>query len=137
VIALDVEENLILVRQYRFGTESFTLEIPGGVLEPGETPEQGCVRELREETGYVGDTIVKLGVVEPNPALQNNRCTTFLITGCRPESVQDLDPGEDVTVELHSVEQLGQMIRSGAVTHSLVVAALGLYRLHADEVARS
>lgn len=129
VIALVDDGRAIMVRQYRFGSESFTLEIPGGVLEPGESALEGIVRELREETGYVAEEVVELGFVQPNPAIQNNRCTTFLATGCRKIASQNLDPGEDITVELHALDELYAMVRRGELTHSLVVAALGMHAL--------
>jgi ADP-ribose pyrophosphatase len=135
VVAFTEGEEMVLVRQYRFGSERFTLEIPGGVVDPDESPAVGAVRELREETGYVGEKVVELGFVEPNPALQNNRCYTYLITGCRPTMDQELDPGEDVSVELHTMSELRQMIRRGEVTHSLVVAAMELFRLHRDSIS--
>jgi 8-oxo-dGTP pyrophosphatase MutT (NUDIX family) len=81
------------------------------------------VRELREETGFIGDNAELIGVVEPNPAFQNNRCGTLLVRGVRQVAAQDLDPNEEIRVRLEPLERIPELIRSGAITHSLVVAA--------------
>ncbi|MBU1702225.1 MAG: NUDIX domain-containing protein [Candidatus Eisenbacteria bacterium] len=78
VVALTDDDQLVLVRQYRFGRETFTLEIPGGVVERGEDPAIAAARELREETGYACGAIEPLGWHEPNPAIQNNRVHSFV-----------------------------------------------------------
>jgi 8-oxo-dGTP pyrophosphatase MutT (NUDIX family) len=111
------------VEQYRHGTQSITLEIPGGMVDPGEDMTVAGVRELREETGFIGDNAELIGVVEPNPAFQNNRCGTLLVRGVRQVAAQDLDPNEEIRVRLEPLERIPELIRSGAITHSLVVAA--------------
>ena len=80
-------------------------------------------RELREETGYAARSWKRIGVVHPNPAIQGNRCFTYLATGCR--KVGDLmpDEGEDLAVELIPLRRIPDLIRKGRITHSLVIAA--------------
>jgi len=73
VLAITSDRKVLLVRQPRAGTASVTVEIPGGMVDPNEAPITAAARELREETGYVSDPLVPLGVVEPNPALFSNR----------------------------------------------------------------
>jgi len=124
VIALTDRNQVVLVRQFRAGTRSVTLEIPGGGVE--RTDGSALVaarRELREETGYAARSWKRLGVVQPNPAFQSNRCTTYLARGCR--CVGDLipDAGEDLAVELVPLSRIPGLIRSGRITHSLVIAA--------------
>ncbi|HEY3351049.1 MAG TPA: NUDIX hydrolase [Thermoanaerobaculia bacterium] len=123
VVALTDSREVVLVRQFRAGTRSVTLEIPGGSVETGETAAAAVRRELREETGYAARSWRRLGVVHPNPAIQGNRCFTYLATGCR--SVGDLmpDEGEDLAVELVPLRRIPDLIRKGRITHSLVIAA--------------
>ena len=78
VIPFTEDGQVILIRQYRAGTHEVTLEIPGGMIDAGEDPADAAARELAEETGYVAGSLEPLGVVQPNPAIQDNRCYTFL-----------------------------------------------------------
>lgn len=125
VVALTPEGLFILVRQYRHGTREYTVEIPGGAVDRGDAdPAAAARRELEEETGYVPATLEPIGVVEPNPAFQTNRCHTFLARGARPEGTMSLDPGEEIEVFLASPDEVVGMVRRGEIRHSLVIAAL-------------
>ena len=74
------EGKLVMVRQYRHGTETITSEIPGGLIDDGETPEQAAARELEEESGFRAEEIVLLGKVNPNPALFQNGSELYVCT---------------------------------------------------------
>jgi len=123
VVALTPEEDVVLVRQFRHGTGAFTLEIPGGMIDKGETPAQAAIRELREESGYVGDGPVLLGVVTPNPAFLNNHCHTYLLQNCRRVGELQLDRGEDLEVLTRPLHEIPRIIASGAIDHALVICA--------------
>lgn len=126
VVALTPANELILIRQFRQGTDSVTLEIPGGMVDPGESAQQAAVRELLEETGYACASCLPIGVVEPNPALQSNRCYTFLATGCVWTGHAGFDPTdstEECVLVLAPAAEAGALVQSGQITHSLVVAA--------------
>ena len=81
------------------------------------------LRELREETGYVGTEVKLIGVVEPNPAFQNNFCGTILVENVRQTQDQDLDSHEEIIVYTRPLSDIPEMIRTRQITHSLVVAA--------------
>ena len=71
------------------------------MVDPGEDPALAAARELEEETGYVAGRLVALGPVHPNPALQANRCHSFLALDCVKRHEGRQDAGEDIAVELH------------------------------------
>jgi ADP-ribose pyrophosphatase len=124
VIALTPSDEVVLVWQYRFGSDSLSLEIPGGVIDAGEAPEHAALRELREETGYEADRAELLVVVEPNPALQSNRCYTFVARGARPTAATRLDPMEEIETTLLPSGRVADLLDSGQITHALVQGAL-------------
>lgn len=118
--------RVLLLRQYRFGLENFSLEIPGGVCETREPPKTTAARELREETGYRAKEIVELGWVHPNPALQANRCHCYLARGL----VRAGPPRPDRDEQFEAVEvrlaDIPHLIRERRITHTLVVSAFQL-----------
>jgi 8-oxo-dGTP pyrophosphatase MutT (NUDIX family) len=127
VIPLTPERQVVMIQQYRHGIRDITLEIPGGLIEPEDTPAGAALRELREETGYRSDEIIDLGCVHPNPAIQSNLCHTFLAKNVRSAGDQAMDEKEDIEVVLHPLEDIPRLIRQGSITHSLVIVAF--YRL--------
>lgn len=122
--------RVVLIRQWRYGTASECLEIPGGLIDPGETERQAAERELLEETGYRATEWQSLGFTYPNPAFMSNRLTTFLATGLTLQ-----EPGrtvfgvedERITVEPTPLERIPELIRGGEMTHALVIAAFHLF----------
>ncbi len=123
VIPVTEDGRIVFVHQYRHGTEEVSLEIPGGVVDEGESPLEAARRELLEETGYEAETIERIGVVAPNPAIQNNRCYTFLATNVRRVRGQSLDAMEDIAVELIDAGDVAALIAGGTINHALVVGA--------------
>lgn len=130
VVAVTEDDRLVLVRQFRHGSEKVSLEIPGGLIDPHETdPAQAAARELREETGYEAANIELLGVMNPNPALFTNRCSVYLATGCRRVGDLAMDPGEDIEVLTVPTDELDSLIRRGEIEHALVLAAIAFWRV--------
>ncbi|AMP96980.1 DNA mismatch repair protein MutT [Pedobacter cryoconitis] len=132
-VALTKDNKLILVRQYRHAADIISLEIPGGVIEPGEDPEQGIKRELLEETGYSFETCELIATLYPNPATADNRTFTYLLTGGIQTQEQDLDEHEILNVEEYTVEEVKQLLIDNKIEQSLHTAALfyGLMKLEA------
>jgi 8-oxo-dGTP pyrophosphatase MutT (NUDIX family) len=127
VVALTTDDQLVLVRQFRYGIDEFSLEIPGGVMDPGEDPVTAGLRELREETGFAGAPAKLLGSVHPNPAIQANRCHFVLVDGAA--KIHDLawDDDEEIEVITQPVEEVLALARSGGIVHGLVLNALMLF----------
>jgi 8-oxo-dGTP pyrophosphatase MutT (NUDIX family) len=130
VVALTPEQEVVLVRQYRHGAGALSLEIPGGLVEAGDSAQSAALRELEEETGYQGRDVRFLGSVSPNPAIQNNLCHTYLVLDARPRSRQNLDDKEDIETVLEPLDKIPGLIREGVIDHSLVLSAFFLYLLH-------
>jgi 8-oxo-dGTP pyrophosphatase MutT (NUDIX family) len=124
VVARTPAGRFVMVRQYRFGSRSVTLEIPGGMVDRGEAPEQGARRELREECGYAAPRWQPLGAVQANPAIHDNLLHMFLAEDALPVGAQQPDEGEDIQVIELSPEELRAAIAGGEVRHSLVLCAL-------------
>lgn len=133
IIPITAAGEVVMVRQYRHGVADLTLEIPGGMLDATDPDARVAAhREMVEETGYDADSIEPLGVAHPNPAIQGNRCHTFVARNATRRGVPQhgyTEHTEPVVVPLGRVPGL---IRSGVITHALVIVAFHLLQL-ADE----
>ena len=136
VVPLTPAGEVVLVRQWRHGTKDFTLEIPGGLVDPGEDPGAAAAREVREETGYAGDPPVEIGVVEPNPAILNNVTHTFLIENCARVGELQLDAGEDLEVVTAPLGEIPGLIGAGEIKHSLVICGFWWLALRRPDLLR-
>ncbi len=129
VVAVTDRDEVLLIRQYRHGIGSETIEIPGGCVDPGETPLEAAKRELLEETGYVSDDWSCIGQVIPNPAIQTNTCYIFLAAGSRKEKDPSFDTTEHIVTFKAPVEDIPKLVLEKRITHSLVVSAFYWYCL--------
>ena len=134
VIAVTPDEQLVMVEQYRHGSDTVELEIPGGMMDVGDaSPEATGARELREETGYAGGKARLIGEIFPNPAIMSNRCYTVLIENCRCVDTVKFDDGEDLVTRLVPVADIPGLVAKGRIRHSLVVVGLYYFELHRRE----
>lgn len=129
VIALTPEKEVVLVEQYRYGTEEILLEIPGGVIDGGEDPAAAAKRELLEETGYSAGKWVFLGKSLPNPAMQNNTVHHYLALDCEKTAETNFDEHESLVTKLAPLSEIGDLISSGKISPSQVVAAFYYLKL--------
>jgi 8-oxo-dGTP pyrophosphatase MutT (NUDIX family) len=125
VVPLTPDGQIVLVRQFRHGNRRLSLEVPGGMVDPGETPEHAGARELREETGYVAERMRLLGRVAPNPAIQENWCYFYLAEGCRLAAPPTPEEFERIEVVTYPLAAIPELLRSEEICHGLVINALG------------
>ncbi len=133
ICALTPDNELVMVEQYRQGSETVELEIPGGLVDEGESPLDSGLRELREETGHEGENARIIGSLFANPAIMNNQVHTVLVENCVQKHELAWDEGEDILVRLVPVADIPGLIGTGKIRHSIIVAALQLFALERDD----
>jgi ADP-ribose pyrophosphatase len=121
VLALTEDNKVILVKQYRHALGQVGIEVPGGVIDEGETPEEACRRELLEETGYQFEQYHYLGKICANPATTTNFTHMYLATGGKKVAEQQLDDTEEVEVLFHSIDEVKDLLLQNTITQSLHV----------------
>lgn len=131
VIPITPDNEVVMVRQFRHGIKKVLLEIPGGLMDKEDTsPKIAARRELVEETGYTSETIIPLGSLYPQPAIQNNRYHIFLAENARKTEKPNLDEGEDIETLLVPLSTIPHLIESGEICHAMVVTAFYYLALH-------
>ena len=125
VIAITPDQQLVMIEQYRHGSNTVELEIPGGMMDAHDaSPVATGIRELREETGYEGENARILGRIFPNPAIMSNTCFSVLVENCRCVHPVEFDHGEDMITRLVPITQVERFVVDGKISHALVVVAL-------------
>ena len=133
VIPLTENGNVILIEQFRHGAEEVILEIPGGMVDEGESHTVTAARELLEETGFAPREMIPLGRSRPNPAIQNNWIYHYLALDCEIKAETKFDEHESISVKLVPLADIPKLITEGAITHSLVIAAFSMFNLKAHK----
>ena len=123
-----VDNNIILIKQYRHSLGSYEYEIPGGGVEINDDPLTTAKNELVEETGYQVDHIEALGEFYPSPGSSNEVCYLFLAS-CSKSTFNNLEPLELISVELISESELEKKIFGGKIKHSMCLVSWLLYKM--------
>lgn len=134
IVAITKDYDVVLIEQFRQGIQEVILEIPGGMIDGDESPESAARRELLEETGYSAEEFVLLGKSRPNPAIQNNWIYHFAAINAEKTEEVEFDEHESVVTKLCPVMRIPSLIKSGEITHSLVLAAFQYFSFHLMKV---
>lgn len=125
ILAVTPQRELVMVEQFRHGSNTVELEIPGGIMDRTDaSPIHTAVRELREETGYEGANARRLAGVFANPAIMSNTCHMVLIEECTLRHSVAWDSGEDLLTRLVPIAEIPSLITAGRIQHPLVITAL-------------
>lgn len=133
IVPLLPDDRVVMVRQWRYATESFHLELPGGIVDRPGDDRAAAESELAEETGYRAGRWERLGEVEPNPAIVDNRLSLWLATelekipeGERPPT----DEHEEIEVVEVPLAEIPDLVRRGEIRHALMLSSFYLFDLH-------
>ncbi len=127
ILALTTEQDVILVRQFRPGPEAILLELPGGFIDPDQTPAEAAHAELLQETGYDGD--LEFVTTRPFSGYSNRLYHSFVATNCRPIQEQMLDPEEFLEVVTLSLKDFREHLKNGWLVDT-VTGYAGLDKLN-------
>ena len=128
VLAITPEKEVVMVNQYRHGIEQVCLELPGGLIDPGDpSPEVAAGRELLEETGYQTSELIQLGECYPQPAVLSNRCYFFLAENAEKVQEPQMDEGEDIEILIIPLQDIPAMIENKEINHGMVLLAFYYY----------
>jgi len=120
-----------MVRQFRHGIENFTVELPGGMVDPDDRdPKDAARREMIEESGYDADEIIELGRVHPNPAIQRNYCYSYLARGVCKVPKPAARGAEETQVMLVPLREISKMIAAEEILHALTIAAFSFFHVY-------
>lgn len=135
LIPLTKDGQVVMIEQYRHGSSQVTLEIPGGMVDEGESPRDTAARELLEETGYRARTVSLLGKTRPNPAIQNNWLHTFVAEDCTFFETPQFDGSEHTAVRLVDLDEVPLLITGGTIDHALVIVAFQHFWLSQNQLS--
>ena len=133
VIPITADGEVVFIKQYRHGTSQVTLEIPGGIMDPSDKDsEETARRELLEESGYEAQELKFLGRHNPNPALQDNFCDTYLALDVQKRGLPTFDKEgyEQIELSLQPLSCVPQLIENGVISHGVIITAFYYFALY-------
>ena len=134
ILALTPQQEVVMVRQYRHGTEQVCLELPGGLVDPEDTsPQLSAQRELLEETGFNVSNIQLIGECYPQPAILSNRCFFYLAQDAVQTQQQNQDVGEDIEILTVPLKDIRAKIESKEIDHGMVLQAFFFLSLYQEQ----
>lgn len=132
----EIDDDFLMVKQWRHGAQCLSIEFPGGVIDDGEKPEEAARRELLEETGYKTDDLIYLGTVSPNPALFSNHMHFFLARNLTATGIQDLDNDEYLNYLRISKKEVIEKMGCEEYPHALMSVALNFYNQYCSKTSK-
>lgn len=127
IVPLSQDNNLILVKEYSTAFDKYILDLPGGKIDDGQTPEQAADRELQEETGYKAEKLEQIGLFTMSPGYLTQKSYVFLARGLK-ESQLSGDEEESLEVVEHPFDKFEELIEGGDLNEARAIAALYLAR---------
>jgi ADP-ribose pyrophosphatase len=124
MVVFTQNDEMVLVKQYRYPINTVTLELPGGTIDMGEDAKAACIREMQEETGYTSNEVEFLFSVAPNPALQSNTAYFFMATNAIKNIAQQFDPFEEIEVALYNKQQVKELLANNSIQHGVQIGAI-------------
>jgi 8-oxo-dGTP pyrophosphatase MutT (NUDIX family) len=129
VVPVTGDGRVLLIEQFRHGVREVTIEVPGGMVDRGETPREAARRELLEETGYAPKRLERIGRIHPNPAILTNVCHTYLARDIEKVRAPSLDGNEDIRVRLVPTGDAERLVAAFRMSHALTVVAFHFFDL--------
>ena len=127
VIAITRNDQVVMVRQYRFGTQAESLEISGGFVDTGEENQIAAQRELREETGFTSENWEYLGWVYSNPVFMNSKVHHWVARNVERTEETQFDQGEMIELEVYPISMIKTFLNDGTITHPHTISAFAKY----------
>lgn len=125
ILAFDPEGRVLVQQEYRYPVDAVIWQLPGGLIDPDESPLEAAQRELAEETGHVADSWRLLGTFWDNPAFEDLVVHIFVAKDARPDGREHRDEAEWVRGEWKEMAWVKEQVRAGAIRERVILAALG------------
>ena len=127
IIPLLTDDVMIMIRQYRYLNQRFSIEFPGGGIMNGYSMMDNAHKELREETGCIARTISPIGEFNPCNGITNEICTVYIAKDLT-QAEQDMDETEEIEILHVNMSEMTSLIRSGEIWDGMTLASWTLFQ---------